>query len=50
MNDNKSVIITAALVGLVVGISTGVGIGFGIWSDDSNNKDKFTEQELDLLI
>ena len=50
MNDNKSVIITAALVGLVVGISTGVGIGFGIWSDDSNDKDKFTEQELDLLI
>ena len=45
MNDNKSVVITAVLIGLVIGIGTGVGIGFGIWSDDNNDKDIFTEQE-----
>ena len=50
MNDSKSVIITAVLIGLVIGIGTGVGIGFGIWSDDDNSdKDLFTEQELDFL-
>ena len=49
MNDNKSVIITAVLIGLVIGIGTGVGIGFGIWSDDNTDKDMFTEQEFDFL-